>query len=537
VHRAGRLLALIVALGTTAVRADEPLAEENVGLGLDAAAVTAEADGGRTALLAGLPGALVRSAPIAWGTIEPAPPKERRPAYRWEALDERVRAWQEAGLAPVLVLTPESPWASQPAEACDWPQRVRAALQGAAADAVLRATQSGLTPPRPDAWAHWERFVEELVERYDGDGILDARGLRRPVRHVQVLEGAQTPDRWLGSADDYLRLLHHAESGAHRASETLRIVHAAVDFHGLGRAPFPDAEEMLARRRKYLVSLPEAARLETERALELSERTLEMTRLFRVVAVAGRGHLADEEADVRYVRGLLDARGARHVDVWLVASPARKLDAARVPGAGVPDRGEETLRRRWLPVAGSPGHGDHARALPWLRRGVAYDLVRAATTARLAGAKRAFLASLSDPPRPEDVVVDAPSGPDRAPSWYAARQWVRRTAGSHTVREIAAGSAARAVVFEYPPSRAPRWEVVLLRDPNRSWAGDPAGETPPDAVTLRLPDGTYDVEETALEDGAPPPRRMEARGGMLTLSVGPSPVYVVPVEVRGGSPP
>ena len=47
-------------------------------------------------------------------------------------------------------------------------------------------------------------------------------------------------------------------------------------------------------------------------------------------------------------------------------------------------------------------------------------------------------------------------------------------------------------------------------------------------MVLRLPSGTYVVEQTALVDGDPARRRVEVTGGAITLPLTSAPVYVYP---------
>jgi hypothetical protein len=487
--------------------------------------------------LSGVGDVLVATVPIPWGWVEPKPPVHNRPQYSWDGVDALVRGLDRAGATPVLVLTTGASWACVEPQDTDWARVVRKELPAAEAAAILRESR-GATPPRDESWRLWERFVEDFVERYDGDGVVDMKGLRRPVRHVQILDRAQDPERWLGSAEEYLRLLHHADEAANRSSERCRLVHYAVDLRGTGADPVPDAEETARRRAKLLQPLPAAIALEWRRAFEFQDRTLEMPRLFRVVPHLGSGNLLDEAADVRALRRLLAERSAGAAEVWLQASPGRKLDAPAVKAERLPSSDELRTRQRWLSAALHPASADHARGLEWLRRGTAYDVVRTASLGRVAGAARVLVVGAAEDPAPEDWVARTERGGyERTPGWYAARQWVRLTTGHGEVEDVPVGSTARAARFLFPPSHPLPFVLVVLRDPNAGWAEDPdaadaAGAR--DTVSLPLPAGSYDVVPVALGDTEAPATTTESRGGILALSVGPAPVYVMPRRAAGG---
>src|SRR5687768_5994420 len=179
--------------------------------------------------------AWAQTEPIRWDVIQPRPPIADLVLSDWSASDATVARWQRAGFAPLLTLSPASAWASQPVDRTDWARFVREALPGADATLAIRAAR-GAAPPSGERWKAWQAFVRAVVERYDGDGRDDAPGLLRPVRQVQILARVQDADHWLGSADDYLRLLHHAAEGAGEADPRCEIVHSAVDLRGLFRA-------------------------------------------------------------------------------------------------------------------------------------------------------------------------------------------------------------------------------------------------------------------------------------------------------------
>lgn len=496
--------------------------------------------------LAGLGVAWGETVPVAWGTLDPRPPDHPVARYDWQGLDDTLRALERAGVAPLLVLSPACAWASVPRGETDFARAVRERLP--AADALLAVeAATGAAPPQPGAWKEWQRFVRDLVERYDGDGQRDMPGLGRPLRALQVLDQVERGTRWLGSADEYLRLLHHAKEAVGEAQARVEVVHAAVDLHGLF-LPGPDDADGWKRRLEATVPVtPPMVRLEVERGLEIVERALGLPLAYDALPHVGHGHLAWDERNLAALRRRLDERGSTHIPVWLTQSPTRRLEEAPAPVPSVQIPAEEArLRARLLSEAVRAGEETPARR--WLRRGTAFDLVRGAARARAAGATRVLTYGLTDDP----LLVPGDDGPATrlqgflaplggaagapalapTPSWYAARQMNRLLLGHRTARPAPLGTAGTAVVFGFGEQAPLPWVAVLLPEAAPSWAGDALGAGATHLARVPLPDGDVELEEVALTDGPVSRRRETVREGLLTLTLGPAPLYVLPAAIR-----
>ena len=497
-------------------------------------------DVARLARFDGMGGAHAATVPVTWGALEPARGAAGAPQYRWKALDEAILVWQLAGLEPVLVLSPQSLWAGVPREKSAWHAAVREALPRAECSGALRGA-TGATPPAAANWGRWQRFVRDVVERYDGDGAKDMPGLRRPLRHVQILPGVD-PAAWLGDDESLLRLLHHALEGARTASDACRLLAPTIDLRATGHGPFPDEQEWRFRIGRLTPSSSQPlARLEVQRHFRLARRLLGMPRLYDILCQAGSEHLGDDVANLAFLRRTLDQSGAGAKGLWLVDSPMRKLGDARDPGVVAPKRDEQRLRRRWLPVALNPRHAQHGRALDWLRRGQAYDLVRTLGRARAAGADAVlFLAPFDELPagdprraraRAMGVLADVGAGAEhtlrKTASWYALAQANRLLGGHRAAVETPIGAPGYSVIFQFDREGPRPWVAILMLDARLSWAGEPGQALPVRDVLVTLPRGTYTLE--SIRTSAQEPRRREVTSdGALTLQLGPEPVYLIP---------
>ncbi len=477
-----------------------------------------------------------KTRPIRWGRVEPMPPRSGKPAYDWKSVDAAIRVWQLAGLEPVPVLSPKSPWGCVPLDKTAWVRRVTKELSAAEAEAAMR-TQLGAPTPRPEHWVKWERFVHDFVERYDGDGEDDMPGLRRPVRYLQILDRADLPSGWLGSADEYLRLLHHAGQGAKNAFETVRIVHGAVDLRAIGHHPHPRQAGLAHRIETSLPAAPQAARLETQRALDLIFRSLEMPRLFSVLPQVGSNSHADDAANVRFLRTYLDEHGASHIGVWLVDNPTYTIDRARDPTARKLAAAEERIRTYWSKRVRWPKQEDRLSAVFWTRRGQAFDVVRSAARACAAGADVVLFRGPSDGlRRSEHSYIDEQNelatfltaeGQPK-PAWYAWRQMNRLLRDHSTVSEEAIGAPGVSVVFQLPAEPLRPWTAVLMLDDTLSWGGEPGKPLPSREVAVPVPNGTYWLEEVQLGPGKPKRTKVKITSGVLTTNLTPAPLYVIP---------
>jgi hypothetical protein len=130
-------------------------------------------------------------------------------------LDKLVGEYQGAGFVNLMIVVKSfSPWGTTPLTTAS--NQEFAKTRGA--------------PPREEYWGAYADFVQNLVERYDGDGTDDMPNLRAPVRYYEIESEAQHPGYWQGTLADYARVLKTAYQAAKRANPATQIVLSGISM-------------------------------------------------------------------------------------------------------------------------------------------------------------------------------------------------------------------------------------------------------------------------------------------------------------------
>lgn len=164
----------------------------------------------------------VNLAKLEWSAIEPRPPVAGRHRYQWRDMDEAVRAWQRNGIHIMVSMRFGSPWATAAKSDKEFVY-----LKGIVGKLALAAADY---LPKPEHIPDLRQYVQNLVERYDGDGRDDMPGLLFPVLHYQVGNEYSNEVFWAGSVDEYGQLLHEVSSAARAACPDVRIILSGIGF-------------------------------------------------------------------------------------------------------------------------------------------------------------------------------------------------------------------------------------------------------------------------------------------------------------------
>jgi hypothetical protein len=148
-----------------------------------------------------LPGVKFLPEAFSWDKMQGS----KRAAIDFRTLDRMVKEYQDAGFAECMIgLKSMSSWASKAPKA-DLPD-------------------TNFTP-KPEYMADYAEWVRAIVERYDGDGVDDMEGLKRPIRYYEI--GVEFSTYEPEPVADYLEMLAKGYRAAHDAYADAVVMHAA----------------------------------------------------------------------------------------------------------------------------------------------------------------------------------------------------------------------------------------------------------------------------------------------------------------------
>ena len=138
---------------------------------------------------------------VAWGKMQKGPNKP----IDFSKLDLFVSTYQSKGFTELTVaLKSHNSWASK--------------------DANVLGGAKNPTPKKQ--YVHlYKRWIRDIVERYDKDGVKDMPGLRWPVRYYEI--GSEFSSYEPEPVEEYIEMLEVAYHAAHNAYNQVKIGHAA----------------------------------------------------------------------------------------------------------------------------------------------------------------------------------------------------------------------------------------------------------------------------------------------------------------------
>ena len=148
----------------------------------------------------GMPGMKHYAEAVAWGEMQKAPNKH----IDFSKLDLFVREYQKMGFTELTIaLKSHSKWA----------------------DKDGNKFKSTNPTPKKKYEKLYKKWIHDIVERYDGDGLQDMPSLRWPIRYYEI--GSEFSSYEPEPVDEYLAMLALAHQAAHEAYADVLIAHAA----------------------------------------------------------------------------------------------------------------------------------------------------------------------------------------------------------------------------------------------------------------------------------------------------------------------
>ncbi len=453
---------------------------------------------------------------FSWGTIEPkAPTADGKHTYQWADTDKVVAEWQNAGFRIQAYTNANNAWASS--------TRLHHV-------------------PNPEYMDDYEEFVFNLVERYDGDGDRDMPGLKSPILHYTVVE--EWTGYFEGTVDDYLRILTAAHRAIKRANPQAMV--GLVDFFLIDVFDGNPSPEEVERR----AAKDHPLRHPMSEVREL----LRHPDLFDIVEIHALGDYTELYATAQWLRAEMRKNGYDK-PIWIGdALPVSSLLIPRGPRAllpGATDADYETARPirpqdairtvGWLEAITNPKSPQHDVAQRWWRAVQAREVAKKVVVAIHAGYAGMNLAWLVESPLTQTPRVTGSWGyqgmVDAAfnfvkqvwetrspyPAFYTYQLAIRKLDGYTAVERMDLGDDVYA--YRFVVGGAPVY--VLWREPGRLYFPDEAEPGPaPVSMPFDAPQARVTHVITEVGQTEPQTETIHAQGGVLTLTLGASPVFV-----------
>ena len=168
-----------------------------------------------------------RTPPIVWGNVE-----FRRGQITFDRLDKVMRQTQEANLVPVVPFICNSSWGTP-----------LTAGEPLAAPTSVRSSQLVYGFPKscfPVDINAWQRFVREVVERYDYDGHNDMPGLKMRAQFWQL--GREIPTEWADTPFRLVDFLQITWRAIREADPQAVLILPGIESRALAMLAFADGE-------------------------------------------------------------------------------------------------------------------------------------------------------------------------------------------------------------------------------------------------------------------------------------------------------
>jgi hypothetical protein len=463
----------------------------------------------------GVPGAKNYPEALDWDSMQKGP----NAPIDFTKMDGFIREYQKNGMTNLtLCLKPHNRWAS------------------VHVGNLLKKNLGGTNAsPKPQYMSHYQNWVYQVVERYDGDGQQDMPGLRFPVNDIEI--GSELSTYQPEPVAVYIKTLEAAYQAAHRASNHVRVTHAAflttpVD---LSRAQNPSQYEQVFATTKVH---------DKTHGLASMRQILDRPDIFDVVDIHPLGDPYEIESIVRWLNYEMSRRGYKKDIIsgdtmntsYIAWGPATECKGKQV-GILIPPATEEE-RCRIAEYFKKLVNGD-ASTLAWTRGFVAADHVQRTVIAAEQGLKIINLSFVTDLPFLTSRLLKAGAGIsawggmiksnaqgamlEKYPNFYAIQQMGRYINGYDSVERMGLGDE-RARVYVFTKQGRRFW--VAWMNPMGVYL--PSDSSKQIQVALHTGTDSVVVEPVVTQMGQSRPQqtRLQTSGGTVNLTLSFTPIYV-----------
>jgi len=450
---------------------------------------------------------------IAWEKMQPF----KNAPLNFRPLDRYVREYQDAGFRELVVaLKTQGSWA-------------------------VRDARKNFCP-KPEYLDAYETWVRRVVERYDMDGNNDMPNLRAPVRYYEI--GTEFSSYEPEPVDDYLVMLERAYRGAHAASKSVIVAHAAfLVTTAFKDHPTPD---------RYEASFKAVDARIMAHTLSDIRRVLDRPDIFDVIDVHALGDPYEIEGLVTWLIYEMNRRGYHKPIILgdtatspLIAwGPATTCNAVpKKMGIMIPPA-TEADRCRLAAYFTRLIDGNEA-AVAWTQSFAASDLVKKVVVAAEQGIaliNTAFMEDLSflklklfkagagtSPWSGMALTQSKPLTNERTvigfrPSFYALKQLVTHLNGSRAVERVVVADPR---IRLYRVRASGRRCSIAWVEPDRIVL--PGEPLPQVVLAFKTSDSRVRVEPLMIRQGETRPERVtvQAQDGTANITLMPTPLFIL----------
>jgi hypothetical protein len=168
--------------------------------------------------------------------------------------------------------------------------------------------------PKQEHMEDYRAFVYQLVERYDGDGVLDMPGLRYPILHYQIGNEYCNEMFWGSTVENYEILLKEAFQSARKANKEAKIILSGVSFDqpsGLYDKELDPRTKAFVEKYTSKYKEDNPTRRGLKRASDFSMKSLKFCNYFDIVDAREAFY-----GKIYKCRNLLDSLGCRGKEIW-----------------------------------------------------------------------------------------------------------------------------------------------------------------------------------------------------------------------------
>lgn len=448
----------------------------------------------------------VKFSDVCWGDIQVIGPitlfgKTYR-SYNWSKLDAAVKDWQTAGFDIQMVLRSKCSWGTAPTVSIP---------------SGILFPDAASAPPTSKYYSEYLEWLKQAILRYSGiGGSKTMPGLIRPIRFWEIESEQGSPMFWMGTDEDYIRLLAAANFTIKVTDPNAKIILGGLNFsNGLNDDP---SDAIIEQR---LSAIAEPIQTMLRNGVAQFYKLLDRPDLFDIIEF----HNLLEYTSIPYVIKRINSETQKRgytKEVWVGdANSAPQVQPSQTDLIPL-DPYAVKMGQVLFMGTNYPGY---PQALAWLRAEQARLAIKKYTYALAFGASRIYMGLMEDWPwytgYPYNGLTESNGSP--RPVWNAIQSYAQRITGFDSITEVSLGGYTISAVT------LPTFDICLYR----LTSGDRTiyiGWTEPGNITIQMPfvgtQASIWTVPTTLAEGGGLTTTIPVVSNTLTLKLTTTPIII-----------